>query len=63
MRRVACIALKKFAPPDEFFMPVDQVVNGYGVMAFLPERFTAMGADIPGTAGHQYVHGITFISD
>jgi hypothetical protein len=25
-------------------------------MAFLPERFAAMRSDIPGTAGHQYIH-------
>ena len=52
MRRVAGIAFEEFTPPGEFFMPVDQVVNGYGVMPFLPERFAAMGTDIPGTAGH-----------
>ena len=63
MRRVARVAFEEFAPPGKFFMPVNQIVNRYGVMALLPERFAAMGADISGTAGHQYIHRETFKCD
>jgi hypothetical protein len=35
---------------------VNQVVDGYGVEAFLRQLFATMGADVSGPAGNQDVH-------
>jgi hypothetical protein len=56
MRRIAHIAFKEFSPPHKMPVPVNQVVDGYRVEPFLRQLFAAMGADVPGSAGHQYVH-------
>ena len=55
MRRVAHIAFKEFAPLHKMPVPVNQVVDGYRVKPLLRKRFAAMGADVPGPAGHQNV--------
>jgi hypothetical protein len=52
IRPVARIAFDEFTPFDKPPMPVNQAVDGYRVKPLLGERFAAMGADIPGTAGH-----------
>ena len=58
MRRVAGIAFKEWAPPGKLFMSVDQIVDGYGLKPLFGQLLAAMGTDIPGPAGHQYVHRI-----
>jgi hypothetical protein len=37
-------------------MPVYQIIYRYGLKALFGQLFAAMGSDIPGTAGNQYVH-------
>ena len=55
MRRIARIALKEFAPPDKTFVPVNQIIDGYGVEPFLRQLFATMGADVSGPAGHENI--------
>ena len=53
--RITDIAPVKFAPFYSLPVTVDEVVKGDGVVALKIQLFAAVGPDISGSAGNQYI--------
>ena len=54
--RFVQVALKEISPFDEFLEAINKVVEGNRIESPAMQFLTAMGADIAGSAGNEYVH-------